>query len=125
MATGNCVDCDKWALLGEGDAGQRLGLGRCENVPMFYEATQDPDSEDPADFGDAARVLKPQYQSVKALALDGSGYLAQLLTRADFGCVCFVPKPDKKSTHFRPLTEISKLAGKSEYTIQDPPEVKM
>jgi hypothetical protein len=90
MPSGNCEACKKWVKSIEGDAGWKIGLGRCSNVPMFFDATQD--SGEPDGLGlEESVVLKPEFHGVKALALDGSGYVAQLLTMPDFGCVCFVP----------------------------------
>lgn len=60
-------------------------------MPNFYDATQESDSGDPEELGNDSRVLKPALQGVKAFALDGSGYLAELLTKPDFGCVSFSP----------------------------------
>lgn len=92
MATANCANCKLWEQRAKGEKGWKIGLGKCTNVPMFYEATDLPDSDDPEDLGDDSRVLKPDYQGVKAVALDGSGYCAELLTTPDFGCVSYTPK---------------------------------
>lgn len=92
MSTGNCANCEFWEQSAEGEYGWKIGLGKCSNVPMFYDATDDPSSDDPRDLGDESRVLKPDFQGTKAFALDGSGYRAELLTMPDFGCVSYEPK---------------------------------
>ncbi len=88
----NCAMCKFWEQSAKGQYGWKFGLGKCANVPMFYDATEDPNSDDPEDLGDESRVLKPDCQGVKAVALDGSGYRAELLTMPDFGCVSYSPK---------------------------------
>lgn len=92
MATANCANCAFWEQRAKGDVGWKIGFGKCTNVPKLYDATDTPDSDDPEDFGEDLRVLKPEYQGVKAFALDGSGYCAELLTMPDFGCVSYIPK---------------------------------
>lgn len=39
--------------------------------------------------------LKPEYRRFRAYALDGSGYKAELLVAADFGCIAHVAKTDE------------------------------
>jgi len=92
MARAICANCKFWEQRVEGQEGWPIGLGKCTNVPKFYDATELPASDDPNDFGDCSRVLAPDYQGVKALALDGSGYRAELLTMPDFGCVSYISK---------------------------------
>jgi hypothetical protein len=93
MTTMNCAACKLWAKTERGEAGWRTGMGKCTNIPMFFDATEDVSAFDPEDCGDGAgRTLKPEFKSVKAVALDGSGYRAELLTAPDFGCVSFVPR---------------------------------
>lgn len=91
MTSGNCGTCKFWAKAVEGRAGWRMGMGKCTNVPKYYDVGQDPDTEVPADYGANSFVLKQEFLDVKAVALDGSGYCAELLTTADFACICFVP----------------------------------
>ena len=90
MATGNCADCKFWVKRVEGETGWKVGLGQCSNVPKFQDATES--SPDPEEFEMGTEVLKPECQGVKAMAIDGSGYLAQLLTMPDFGCVSYISK---------------------------------
>ena len=92
MTTANCANCKFWKQNVKGEEGWIIGLGKCTNVPMFYDATEPAHSDDPNDFGEDSNVLKPAFQGIKAVALDGSGYRAELLTMPDFGCVSFTPK---------------------------------
>ena len=92
MTKAICANCQMWDRSDKYAPGWKLGVGRCTNVPMFYEATKNMDSDDPADDGLHSVVLKPEFEATKALALDGSGYRAQLLTMPDFGCVSCVQK---------------------------------
>jgi len=39
--------------------------------------------------------IKPEYLRFKAYALDGSGYKAELLVAADFGCIAHVAQTDE------------------------------
>lgn len=89
---GRCGGCSLWVRQREGDFGWKIGLGRCSNVPKFYDAMEPSDQE--GEDGNGYESLKLEYESLKAFALDGSGYVAELLTKADFGCVQFVPKSD-------------------------------
>lgn len=89
MTSGNCASCKFWVQRAEGQQGWKIGLGKCTNVPKFFDVTKD--GED-ASGGYGDEVLKPDWQGVKALALDGSGYCAELLTMPDFGCVSYIPK---------------------------------
>lgn len=88
----SCVTCALWAKNEKDEAGWRMGMGKCKNVPMFFDATEDVSEFDPEDCGDGARTLKPEFKSIKAMAIDGSGYRAELLTAPDFGCVSFVSR---------------------------------
>ena len=77
---GTCETCKHWKKPTEDETGYRLGIGRCQNIPMFWDAT-DWDEEG------KGRKFLDQYKNKKAFAQDGSDYLAYLLTKADFGCV--------------------------------------
>ena len=92
MATMNCATCKKWVIADKGDAGWRDGLGRCKNVPNFYDVTDQVAEFDPDDLAAGDRVLKPESKNLKAFGLDGSGYQAFLITAPDFGCVSFDPQ---------------------------------
>lgn len=92
MATMSCATCKKWKPVKPGDAGWRDGLGRCTNVPNFYDVTDEVAEFDPEDGVAGDRVLKPESKTLKAFGLDGSGYQAVLITAPDFGCVSFDPK---------------------------------
>ena len=86
---GNCSNCTMWEKRERGSIGYNQGLGSCLNVPMYYKATDESsDLMDELDRG----AIKDEYRGIKAFALDGSGYQAELLVAADFGCVSFVSK---------------------------------
>lgn len=85
----NCAACKLWAKSDKGQPGWRMGMGKCSNVPKFYDATEDVGEYDPEDCGDGALTLKAEFVGAKALALDGTGYRAELITAPDFGCVSF------------------------------------
>lgn len=88
----NCAGCKLWAKSEKGQPGWRMGMGRCSNVPKFYAVTEDVGEYDPEDCGDGARTLRSEFVGAKALALDGSGHHAELITAPDFGCVSFDPR---------------------------------
>jgi len=66
-----------------------MGMGKCTYVPNFYDATEDIAVFDPEDVGVGSRTLRAEFNDIKALCLDGSGYQAELITAPDFGCVNF------------------------------------
>lgn len=75
----NCETCKHWKTAEEHEPWQGFGLGRCQNVPMFWNATEWDE--------DGVRTVRDQYKNIKAFTQDGSDYRAYLLTRPDFGCV--------------------------------------
>ena len=76
----NCGTCKHWEVADKHETGHGLGLGRCNNIPMFWDATEwDEDGE--------GRKFLDQYKNTKAFAQDGSDYSAYLLTLPEFGCV--------------------------------------
>lgn len=87
MTAAQCGNCKYWIKRVEGEHGWGIGLGRCGNVPKFHDVTQA--SEDDSNIDSGTEVLKPQHLGVKAVAIDGSGYRAELLTMKDFGCTSF------------------------------------
>lgn len=91
MTTMRCAACKWWVKSEKGAPGWRMEMGKCTNVPKFYDATEDVGEFDPEDVGDGSRTLKPEFKSVKAICLDGSGYQAELISAPDFGCVNFIP----------------------------------
>lgn len=97
MTTMNCSACKLWAKSKKGAPGWRMGMGKCTNVPKFFDATDDLEEFDPEDTGNGARTLKAEYAGVKALALDGTGYRAELITAPDFGCVSFDLATERKA----------------------------
>lgn len=90
MKTGTCVACKLWVKIERGEAGWRMGMGTCTNVPKFFDATEDVSEFDPEDSGDGSLTLKPEFSGVKALCLDGDGYKAELMTAPDFGCINYI-----------------------------------
>lgn len=88
----NCAACKVWTKAENGEPGWRMRMGVCSNVPKFFDATDDFGEFDSEDSGDGARTLKTEFVGVNALALDGTGYRAALITAPDFGCVSFDPR---------------------------------
>ena len=79
-----CETCKHWKQPEAWTTGYGLGLGRCQNIPMFWDATEwDEEGE--------GRKFLDQYKDTKAFAQDGSDYSAYLLTKPDFGCVSHEP----------------------------------
>jgi len=78
-----CGNCARWAKREEGEKGHNQGLGQCLNVPSFFDATEESDN---CMYGPDRGAIKPTFGRFKAFALDGSGFLAELLVAPDFGC---------------------------------------
>ena len=77
-----CQTCKHWKRQEEFETGHHLGLGQCENIPMFWNATEwDEDGE--------GRKFSDCHKDTKAFVQDGSDYWACLLTKPDFGCVSY------------------------------------
>lgn len=75
-----CETCKHWNKSDEWGTWYGLGVGRCQNIPMFCDATEwDEEGE--------GRKFIDKYKESKAFAQDGIDYPAYLLTRPDFGCV--------------------------------------
>lgn len=85
-----CQRCKHWDRADDYETGHSLGLGRCGNIPMFWDATDWSDNCD-------GRVIKPEFKNVKAFAQDGSDYWAKVLTQPDFSCSGFAAAaPEEK-----------------------------
>lgn len=78
-----CGNCKHWSERKEFEEGHSIGLGECTKVPMLWYATEWIDDDD------EVRRIKAEFIDVKAFACDGSGYMAEILTKPDFGCVSF------------------------------------
>lgn len=80
--SGTCATCKHWSK----DGGyQRRGVGECEAVMEFWEASKwDEDTDE--------RVIAPEHASVTAFAQDGSDYRARLFTRPEHGCTMYAPR---------------------------------
>ena len=89
IATGNCGTCKFWGSAKDEPWGKNMGMAKCNNVPMYYDVCEKTGFEKPGEDYHAYYVLKPEYKGAKAVALDGSGYRAELLTTVDFGCVSY------------------------------------
>lgn len=80
----NCKNCKHWKKAQQYETGHSLGLGSCENVPMFWESTEwSPEGR--------TRQFKEEDKDKRAFVQDGSDYVAVLLTLPDFGCTGFTP----------------------------------
>lgn len=80
---GRCVNCKFWGKADEYETGHSQGLGRCEYMPMLWNATEWRENEE-------GRVFKDRYKDTLAFVQDGSDYSANLYTRPDFGCVAYL-----------------------------------
>lgn len=93
-----CATCQLWEERELGSEGFNQGLGQCLNVPPYHDATEEraikPEPECFMDGLDRGPI-KPEYRRFKAYALDGSGYKAELLVAADFGCIAYVAATDE------------------------------
>jgi hypothetical protein len=45
--SGSCSECSKWKRAVRGQHGWKIGMGLCDNVPMYFDATEPPDSDSP------------------------------------------------------------------------------
>ncbi len=79
-----CATCRHWGKKGHHSG--IPGLNECEKIPMLDGSTE-------WDRTASATVIKKKYSDVLAFAEDGSGYMAQLVTFAEFGCVMHKAKP--------------------------------
>lgn len=75
-----CETCKHWEKPEEHSTEYSLGVGRCKNIPMFWNSTEWKDD------GEGRRFLD-EYKDTKAFAQDGSDYSAHVLTLPNFGCV--------------------------------------
>ena len=81
-----CKTCTYW-LPPESPYGEIRGVGKCQAVVQFWNATEW-DYDETNDFG---RRLRPEYADKLAFVQDGSDYYAELKTLPDFGCVQHKP----------------------------------
>lgn len=72
-----CSNCQFWCR-DEEPYSEALDVKRCKYAVFAEYATKWNEDYD--------RVLKPEFQSVKAFVMDGSGYRAVFYTTSDFGC---------------------------------------
>ena len=79
-----CSTCRFWGA-DEEDNGGIVGLRKCERIPMFENSTEWTEDYD-------GRTVKKEFADVAAFARDGSGYVAELITFAHFGCSMHAPK---------------------------------
>lgn len=86
-----CATCTHWDPVGEGDLSNEIrGSGNCLKIRHINEVTTERDHGDDEWTGEL--VLQPQHAGVLAVAVDGSGYRACVVTMPDFGCVLHSPK---------------------------------
>ena len=85
-----CSTCKFWDKRDQGSEGFNQGLGQCLNVRSYHEATEDYAEKEEAEClmdGPDRGPIKASFRHFKAFALDGTGYKAELLVAADFGCI--------------------------------------
>ncbi|MGH8614213.1 MAG: hypothetical protein ACREYF_19825 [Gammaproteobacteria bacterium] len=75
-----CKTCRHFNDADEYENWKRFELGKCNRVPMFWDATQW--SKDAG-----ARELKPEFVGTTAFVQDGSDYMAVLIVAPTFGCL--------------------------------------
>jgi hypothetical protein len=73
-----CASCRHWEEAP--DYSEPFEVRRCRAAPHWQQALQW------SDDGEKQELL-PEHAGRLAFAADGSGYQAELLTRAEFGCV--------------------------------------
>jgi hypothetical protein len=73
-----CKTCAHHEPCKKHETGHSQGLGRCNAVPMLWEATKWDEN------GDERILINPEQ---KAFVQDGSDYSATFYTMPDFGCV--------------------------------------
>lgn len=85
-----CADCKFWSRDKETEkrAGS-LVVNHCRRAPMWWDATEWTDEEDPECEWDNLRRLLPEHEGTKMFVQDGSDFVVYLYTEADFGCVHF------------------------------------
>lgn len=84
---GHCATCRYWEA--DEDRLVPVELRRCRKVKMFWDATQWSEDFDRREF-------TPECATDLAFAQDGSDYRAELITRAEFGCVQWEPDPNAR-----------------------------
>lgn len=77
---GTCKTCKHWVRHNEYEREYDNGLGRCGLVKMLWDCTEWKNDVE-------GRVLKKEYEHIKAFAKDASDCRAYLLTTPDFGCI--------------------------------------
>lgn len=83
-----CKNCKYWDLENVKSVKNRT-IRECKKVKMFWDATEWTEEED--EDLNCVRSLREENKNDKAFVQDGSDYMAELLTRDDFGCNQFEP----------------------------------
>ncbi len=81
-----CDSCKFWDV----ESGKRAGslqVGNCRKALAWWDATEWVDSAD--DEWDNQRRLLPEHEGTKMFVQDGSDFMADLYTTADFFCAHF------------------------------------
>lgn len=79
MSEKTCETCHYWGDKDEHYPNPITGLRTCHRIPHGAETTQWDD--------DCNNILKPEFVGLRAFVNDASGYHAELVTLANFGCV--------------------------------------
>lgn len=79
-----CDSCVYWSAFKSYDDNQLLGVQKCEKAIELWEATTWNDDGD--------RVPKGEHADQMMFVMDGSSYMANLYTKADFYCAHFKQK---------------------------------
>ena len=75
-----CKTCKHWDKVKDGEYGALPGSGGCKAARQIWDVTERSDDDD------NLRLL-PEHAGLLCMVVDGSQYLAELITMPDFGCV--------------------------------------
>lgn len=78
----NCGNCKFWDTSGIDwpQENNDIFIRKCKKAEQVWDATMW------SDEAETRRILKPEFSENKAFVRDGSDYMAQLLTKAEFLC---------------------------------------
>ena len=93
---GRCATCEHWFDAEDDWQFERLKMGRCLAIKQREDVLEPARAMDltwEAREAEEERLMTQQ----KAIAVDGSGYRAQVYTQGDFGCVLHALKSREQS----------------------------